>query len=190
MERYHSKTEALVKGGKAGWFISLHFHVLGYIDGGYPCRSCKKERSECFGCNGFDGEARRLNVLKESSGFGWIFKIATDKYGRALERKSIFGSMWYQLNHATIVKNHKRSSVVTWFGVCSYSKLKLKKGDRKNRDICPICQKALVEVMYVGNDPNRLPMDPKVREWEEPLLDKGGSPNWIIKPKCISKWQL
>jgi hypothetical protein len=186
MERYHNKLEARIKGGEAGWFVSLHFHVLGYIDGGYPCRNCKKARSECFGCKGFDGEARRLNALKDSSGYGWIFKIPTDKYGRVQERKTVFGTMWYQLNHATIVKNDKRSSVVTWFGVCSYKRLKLKKGDRKNRDVCPICQHELVDIMYVGNDPKSLRFDSKISEWEELLFDKDGSPNWIIKPKCVS----
>lgn len=33
------------------------------------------------------------------------------------ERKTIFGSGWYQLNHATVRVGVKRFHVITWFGV-------------------------------------------------------------------------
>jgi hypothetical protein len=178
MERYHSKREAEIKGGKAGWFVALHFHVLGFIDGGYSCRGCSKSRSECFGCKGFNGVARRLNALEGSSGYGWIFKVKG-------ERKSIFGTCWYQLNHATIIKNEKRSAVTTWFGVVSTRKLKLKEGDRKKRDVCPICQHELIDLVYIGNDTNSPLYQFWVKEWEEPFLDSRGMPNWISKPRCM-----
>lgn len=105
-------------------------------------------------------------------------------------RKTIHGTAWYQLNHATIVKGAKRSTVTTWFGVCSYTKLKLKKEDRIRHDVCPICQHELEDVVYVGEgEPLGLRGFDKyiVREWEEPFLDENGSPNWIPKPKCLER---
>jgi hypothetical protein len=44
-----------------------------------------------------------------------------------------------QLNHASVKRGVKRFHVATWWGVCSYRKLKLKKGDRIRRNVCPIC---------------------------------------------------
>jgi hypothetical protein len=183
MERYHSKKEASVKGGQVGWYVSLHFHVIGFIDGGYSCRHCKKKRSSCFACKDFDGQARRLNALSSSNGFGWIFKIASDRYGHVGERKTIFGTCWYQLNHATIIKKGKRNTVLTWFGVCSYAKLKLKQGDRKKRDVCPICQHELIEIVDVSGRCGHIANN--LREWEEPFLDADGCCNWVPKPKCM-----
>ena len=40
--RYHRANETYV-GEPAGWFFAPHFHILGFIDGGYSkCRECKK----------------------------------------------------------------------------------------------------------------------------------------------------
>jgi hypothetical protein len=65
------------------------------------------------------------------------------------ERKTIFGTAWYQLNHSTIRTNVKRPHACTWFGVCSYRKLKVTVEMRKA--VCPICQHDLVEHSYHGN---------------------------------------
>lgn len=54
MERFAKKWEARRKRVPEGWRISLHFHIIGFIDGGYRrCRLCKKDRHECFECDGF-----------------------------------------------------------------------------------------------------------------------------------------
>ena len=42
-----------------------------------------------------------------------------------------------------------RFHVATWFGVCSYRKLKVTYEKRK--ELCPICQSELVPLRYVGN---------------------------------------
>jgi hypothetical protein len=115
------------------------------------------------------------------SGSGWIVDVKG-------ARKTIPGTAWYQLNHATFVRGAKRSCVTWWFGVCGYTKLKLEKEDRVRRDVCPICSYELEEVVYVGNDLNSPVYQWWVKEWEEPYLDKDGSPNWIPKPKSVSRW--
>ena len=187
-QRYCSRRESIAKSKPFGWYFSPHSHVIGFIDGGYAqCRHCSKSTLECLACNGFEGRTRRA-YYKEggkdgfgNSGSGWIVSVKG-------ARKTIHGTAWYQLNHATIVRGAKRSCVTTWFGVCSYVKLRLKKQDRIRRDLCPICQHELEEVIYVGEGvPEALTSFDSymVREWEEPYLDKNGSPNWIPKPKCM-----
>jgi hypothetical protein len=190
-QRYCSRRESVAKGKPFGWYLSFHFHVIGFIDGGMAqCRHCSKSTIDCLGCSGFNGRTRR-EYYKEggkdgagNSGYGWIVDVKG-------ARKTIHGTAWYQLNHATIVRGVKRSSVTTWFGSVSYVKLKLKKEDRVMRDICPICQHELEEVIYVGvGEPAGLTGFDSydVREWEEPFLDKAGLPNWIPKPKCLKEY--
>lgn len=192
--RYCNYYESIVRNKPFGWSFSPHFHVIGFIDGGYgQCRSCKNcsfdkkgavhilDTAKCLACGGFEGRTRRL-YAKEGGreGSGYIVKVMG-------ARKTIHGTAWYQLNHATIVKGAKRDTVTTWFGVCSYTKLKLKKDDRLSRNICPICGHDLEDAVYVGEGQ---PFGLRgfdcylVREWEEPFLDKNGSPNWMPKPKC------
>ena len=182
-ERFCNWKESIAKNKPCGWYVSFHFHAIGFVDGGYSqCRGCSKSTLECLACSGFEGRTRR-EYYKEGgkdgvggSGSGWIVSVKG-------ARKTIHGTAWYQLNHATLVRGAKRSTVTWWFGVCSYTKLKLKKEDRVRRDICPICQHELEEVVYVGNDENSPVYQWWVKEWEEPYLDKNGSPNWIPKPK-------
>jgi hypothetical protein len=187
-QRFSNRRESIQTGKPFGWFFSPHWHVIGFIDGGYSkCRHCSKSTLECLTCNGFDGRTRR-EYYKEggkdgagNSGSGWIVDVKG-------ARKTIHGTAFYQLNHATLVRGTKRSIVTTWFGVCSYVKLRLKKEDRVLRDICPICQHTLEEVIYVGvAEPEGLSgFDGYfAREWEEPYLDKNGLPNWIPKPRCM-----
>lgn len=185
-ERFSNPIEAQIKGIPSGWRYAPHFHYLGFLDGGYGvCRSCKKGKAshwvECWKCLGFEGVTRRLNV----SDFH-IVKVAADKYGRKLVRKTIFGTLFYQLNHATMVKGKVRVRVATWVGVCAYTKLKLKVGDRKKGGVCPICQHDLVQVSYVGvGEINN------GQWWEEQFeddyLDDRGVPKWIeiIKPNVV-----
>jgi hypothetical protein len=193
-ERFCNFKESVVKGKPCGWYVSFHFHVIGFIDGGYGCcRGCRKNTLECLACSGFEGRTRR-EFYKESSEYCKKTKVVDDgKSGGWIvsvkgARKTIHGTAWYQLNHATLVRGAKRSTVTWWFGVCGYTKLKLKKEDRVRRDICPICQHVLEEVVYVGNDENSSLFQWWVKEWEEPYLDKDGSPNWIPKPANVRKW--
>jgi hypothetical protein len=173
-ERFANIAEASRKGIPAGWRYSPHFHYLGFLDGGYgSCRDCSKPVSECWGCKGFEGLTRRLNVTD-----GHIVKVKG-------ARKTIFGTLWYQMNHMTLVRGGKRSRTVVWNGVCSYRKLHLKKEDRIKRDVCPICGHDLVPVKYVGEG------EPDGGQWwlsefEDSYLDERGVPKWILKPKVKS----
>jgi hypothetical protein len=119
------------------WYWSPHFHVLGVIKGGYGCRNCNHERGDCRSCSGFNG--------REVRGFekdGYIVKVMG-------ERKTVFGTAWYQLNHSTIRTNVQRPHACTWFGVCSYRRLKVTVEKRKH--ICKICQYELKPLDYHGS---------------------------------------
>jgi hypothetical protein len=163
--RYHHADETYV-GEVAGWFWNPHFHVIGFIDGGYGrCRSCRKTAFDCFSCDGYEARTRRC-FEKD----GYIVVVLG-------KRKSIFGTAWYQLNHASVKRGVARFHVATWFGTCSYRRLKLKKGDRIRRDACPICGSDLVRLKYVGAD-NPL-VECWLKEFEDSFLDERGVPKWV-----------
>jgi hypothetical protein len=94
------------------------------------------------------------------------------------ERKTIFGTAWYQLNHSTIRTNVRRPHACTWFGVCSYRKLKVKVEKRKS--LCPICGEELVKLHYLGVRGIVKERDSPdfVRSFLDDLVDSDGSPNW------------
>jgi hypothetical protein len=139
--RYRNERVARKTGLPIGWYWNPHFHVLGFVGGeGYgKCRRCKG--ADCYACNGFEGVTRSENKKDE-----WIVKVL-DK------RKSVGGTAWYQLNHASIrCSDSKNSHAATWFGVCSYRKLKLINGkDVGIKHECPICGGDLVRVRYLGD---------------------------------------
>jgi hypothetical protein len=148
------------------WYWSPHFHVVGVIKGGYGCRNCDHERGDCRSCNGFNG--------REVRGFekdGYIVKVLG-------KRKTIFGTAWYQLNHSTIRTNVKRPHAFTWFGVCSYRKLKVKV--EKKKSLCPICSEELVKLHHLGV--RRIVKDrgsPEfVGSFVDDLVDNYGALNW------------
>ena len=76
---------------------------------------------------------------------GWIAKVLE-------KRQTIAGTCWYQLNHCSIRRGSKKSHAVTWFGACSYRKLKLINGEDVGvKHKCPICACDLVRVRYLGD---------------------------------------
>jgi len=118
--------------GVLAW--GAHYHVLGYIEGGYDrCRGCKKF---CIGCSGFEGRTRRF--FEED---GCIVRVLG-------ERKTVVGTAWYQLNHATIRVGIKRFQSVTWFGSVSYCKFKSERV--KTESLCPVCDGEMDRCAYVG----------------------------------------
>jgi hypothetical protein len=155
-----------------GWYLGIHYHVIGYIRHGFrKCRGCshaneKGSRLFCEGCSGFYG------VSKECYKKDRLIVEVKDK------RKSIFGTAWYQLNHATIRTDKKRSHVVTWFGVLSYRKMKIpkearKEYDRKRKPKCRICGSVMVRHEYIGHDLSVLALFKKrrgAREKVEPFF--------------------
>lgn len=120
------------------WYFSPHFHVVGFILGGYAkCRNCPRKWNCKAGCSGFDDRAWQLQQKD-----GYVVKV----FGK---RKTIVGTLYYQLNHATIVKNVERFHVYTYFGNVSYHKLKVTIELRKA--VCPICKHDLVRIRYFGD---------------------------------------
>lgn len=149
MERFANWYEAQVKGVPHGWYFSPHFHIVGFIDGGYRCRGCKKGFDKCITCSGFDGRARRVH-------FGYVDNAGRKHDGNCsiisvkAERMSIWGTFYYQLNHSTIRVDGKRKNVGVWFGVAGKRKLKLKNEDRFVYK-CPLCDHVLVHGVFVGD---------------------------------------
>jgi hypothetical protein len=134
-----------------GWYLGIHFHVLGFIKGTMrKCRGCRwagdrGSRPFCTGCEGFYGVSKRCYADD-----GLIVEVKD-------ERKSVFGTAWYQLHHATFDGSKRRAHVVTWFGVCSYRRLKIanevrKEYDRKRKPKCRICGSVMTVHDYVGRD--------------------------------------
>jgi hypothetical protein len=117
------------------YHIGFHFHVLGFILGGYSrCRHCVG--ADCYACAGFEGRVRRQHQKD-----GYVCEVFA-------ERKTVGGTAWYQLNHSTIKRGQVRFHTSTWFGVCSYRKLKLSVKARKH--FCPICDSELTPHAYIG----------------------------------------
>jgi len=116
---------------------SPHYHVLGYIEGGYArCRECERKWNCLKGCGGFDDRA--WQAFQKDGYYVRVFA----------KRKTVFGTAWYQLNHATIRLGVKRFHAVTWFGVCGNRKFKSEKV--ANESLCPVCHEEMRKCVYVG----------------------------------------
>jgi len=130
------------------WYWSVHFHILGFVLGGYSrCRHCKG--GNCYACDGSVGKFYRAY---RSDGYskGYIVEVMGKRkksyYG---DKPNIMGTAVYQLDHATIDVTKKRFHVASWFGVASYRKFRLTSLRRKS--LCPICGEELERVRYNGN---------------------------------------
>jgi len=149
------------------WYWSPHFHVLGFILGGYSrCRHCERKWNCLSGCGRFDDRSYQ-NFLKD----GYVVRVLG-------ERKTVFGTAWYQLNHSSIDVSKKRFHVATWFGVCSYRKLKVTVEKRKA--LCPICQHDLGGIRYFGR--NRVVYDKSSPDYKRDSYEdyeEDGRPVWV-----------
>jgi hypothetical protein len=146
------------------WYWSPHFHVLGHILGGYGCRGCEK----CFkGCGGFVDRSYRC-FEKDSC----IVRVLG-------KRKTVFGTAWYQLNHASVKLGVQRFHVASWFGVCSYRKLKVTV--ERKKDLCPICFEETVRLHHLGSRPVVKDRNASgfVGAFLDDLFDNDGSANWV-----------
>ena len=179
--RYRNYYDSVRKGKPKGWYWSPHFHCIGFIEDGYGrCRNCNKSTLECLSCSGFEGRTRRLfdkEAKRNGSGVGWIVKVKG-------ERKTIHGTAWYQLNHSSFVRGSVRARVTTWFGVCSYRKMKLYKGEKLHEDICPLCCRPLEDAVYVGK--GDILKEWWLKEAWTDFLDEDGNPRFVLKPKKCS----
>ena len=165
------------------WYWSPHFHVLGFILGGYKCRNCAKVRKtgkcgiENRNCDGFVNRNYRMYEKD-----GCIVKVKG-------KRKSVYHTAFYQLNHSSVKKGVRRFQVATWFGVVSYRKMKVTVEKRKS--LCPICRHELEEHFYLGRKVDILVVlrsdrisCSKRRFFADYLED--GQPAWIVVER--RKW--
>ena len=101
-------------------------------------------------------------------GFGWVTAVAKAyaKHGWVIKnkglRKSVMGTIHYTLTHCGIKKKYH---ALTYFGACSYSKLKLKPEELESRN-CPFCQEKLesVEWAFEQGIDSGFPPDPNIME--------------------------
>ena len=147
---------------------SPHYHVLGFIEGGYArCRECFRKWNCLKGCGGFDDRAWQL-YQKD----GYYVKVFA-------ERHTMFGTAFYQLNHATIRLGVRRFHSVTWFGSCGNRKFKSADVDVKVK--CPVCKGEMVRSVYVGK--RRIVKDvghPDYVPWfVDDEFDEDGNPNYV-----------
>jgi hypothetical protein len=124
-----------------GWIWSPHFHCIGFIQGGYGrCRSCHEYNVHgavaCLGCKGFEGVTRKC-FEKD----GCIVKVKD-------LRATISGTASYELSHASVKVDVVRFHCVSWFGNCSYRKLKVV--FEVVKVVCPLCQHDCVPLLYFG----------------------------------------
>ena len=144
---------------------SVHYHGLGFIEGGYECRGCTKV--SCAGCDGFEARTRR-----EFEKDGCIVVVHA-------KRETVFGTAWYLLNHATIRLGVKRFHSLVWWGNCA--KRKFKSAKAKTNIVCPLCEEEMVKSMYMGK--RRIVKDighpDYVAVFPFERLDENGELNWI-----------
>jgi hypothetical protein len=158
-----------------GWYWSPHFHVLGFVLGGYArCRSCKRKWNCLAGCGGFDDRSYQ-DFLKD----GFYVKVLA-------KRKTVFGTAWYQLNHASLKVGVKRFHVANWFGACSYRMLRVTVEYKKA--VCPICLHDLVDIRYDGL--RRFIVDKDAAGYERDTVEDAAENGRLVYSEVVksSRW--
>lgn len=117
---------------------STHYHTVGYAPALEKCRNCHKVCSENKGCGGFVD--RNYRCFEKD---GYIVKVH-DK------RKTIFGTIFYQANHATVHVGLKRFHIISWFGLVSNRKFRSE--PRMSESKCPACGQEMSKGFYVGKE--------------------------------------
>jgi hypothetical protein len=123
----------------------FHFHNLCYIEGGYKCRSCpNNSNGVCLdlSCDGFEAVTRRAY-----DNDGWIVNLARNESGLVEERKSVFGTAWYQCEHSGFKVGVKNFQIVEWWG--NVAKRKFSTVKRLDSCKCGVCKSVM--------NPTRLP---------------------------------
>ena len=148
---------------------SPHYHIVGMIgNGGFDrCRRCVHVRESCRLCDGFKGREVR-GYAKD----GYLVKVHE-------ARKTVVGTLVYQLNHATVRVGIKRFHCVTWFGTCG---CRMFKGvPLKAESLCVVCDGKMVNSHHVGKrwlvkdmgSPDYVPV------FLDDEFDLDGSPNYV-----------
>jgi len=160
-----------------------HYHNLSVVLGGYTCRECK---TKCFkGCGGFN-DRRWQYYLKT----GIYVKVIVKDEHKYDERRNVYFTANYQLNHSSISTGGKRAHVGIWMGACSYRKMGKVKVSKEAVE-CPLCKEANVKkacdvLVYTGKKNfilNRY--DPNYERDTIEDLYEDGLQVWYIKPKRV-----
>ena len=153
-----------------------HYHVLGFVEGGFDrCRFCVHSREDCASCYGFKG--------REVRGFekdGYLVKVLGKREKSYYDGKdNVFGTAFYQLNHATIRQGIKRFHVVTWFGCCGNRKFSGEK--LMSEAVCPVCGEEMVRAVYMGS--KHIAKNVGDVDYESVFVDdefgENGEPNYV-----------
>jgi hypothetical protein len=92
-------------------------------------------------------------------GYGWIVNVHQNYVisGYVVKnvgiRKTIEGTVYYQLSHAGFSMKHH---TITWFGALSYGKLHVEYIEKKNSE-CPLCHQKLRRLTWIGQGKCPLP---------------------------------
>lgn len=201
--RIRSYEQARRENKIAGRYQAPHIHCIAlFRDNAFQkCRDCKAASSlDCLACGGFEGVTRRqylkdkliVKVAEERSEEDSDFTanaIADMEHKRSLAetrtrkktRKTIGGTVAYQLSHCAIQVGEPRSDgkksrnrAVVWFGCASYRKFHMDKPERFVR-LCPICHCEMELSRYVGSKETA----PKNDDGLDSLYDSGGLLRWI-----------
>jgi len=108
---------------------SPHYHALGFSTFD-RCRDCVHNVADCQVCDGVKGRVVRGNAID-----GYVVKF----HG---ERKSLFGTAFYQLNHASIVtggREFKRFHVTSWWGALAKRAFSSAHMVKLSVPVCPAC---------------------------------------------------
>lgn len=128
-----------------GWYGSPHFHVLGFVDGNYKCRACKRKNNCLKGCGGFD-DVSYQQFLKD----GYYAKVMGKRGKSYVTGKSnVFGTAIYQLNHSSYKLGVNRFHICTYFGICGHRVFK-SLPFVKDKKACPICEYDVEKLVYLG----------------------------------------
>jgi len=151
--RYHGANESYA--GESARYLkgNPHFHVLGFIKGGYGnCRSCAFNldgsclKGKDGNCNGFNICAMRAYDKAVKDGRVPLIVKVKEK------RKSVGGTLWYELSHASYVKSAKKKVVLNYFGVMARNKMKFPKlAMPYKKSECPVCKIPLQKIVYLGD---------------------------------------
>jgi len=153
--------------GKKIFREGFHFHVMAAHREGYDrCRVCTKW--DCSECDGIRGVSIRARKEKD----GLMVKVLE-------ERRTIGGTLAYELNHASVLKGAARFHVLTYFGLCSYNNMGHVEDEKL---LCAVCASELTRHNYIGV----LPMDAFKRKGkiEERMYDAEEDGKEVFIPYC------
>jgi hypothetical protein len=148
---------------------SPHLHTVSFVKNGYDmCRLCGSHtKEECLACSGFRGAEMRNYPID---------KVLVSVKGK---RETLFGTLWYELNHCLVQVGLKRGNVVSYFG--ELANWKFKSVPIKVQSKCAICKEDMESAFQTGKHYNVKDIGAigYKSAWLEPEFDEDGKPNYV-----------